>query len=227
MHVQYKPRVLIMVLISAIMGLSIYISYDRISSVNNQQRVDLEIVDDLLRSMKQASTYRLMPDSIMTGFCWYSDDGTREGIFKDVNAGVAQWRERQPESVKQNSQGVAAAASDNRYLSLSNELTDLSFVATDYTVMEGKAEITGIIKVASHKQKIVLDVDLPVETMLGMQHEPVAIKAVTQINPESLWLKDADSESGPVNLCLMMQVARGVDTWPSSSERPMQLSQFY
>jgi hypothetical protein len=225
MHVQYKPRVFILVLISMIIGLSTYISYDRISSASNQQAVDLAIVDDLLRSMKQASAYRLMPDSIMTGLCWYGDDGSREGIFKDVNAGVAQWRERQPEAVKQDAQGAAAA--DDRYHSLSNALTDLSFEATDYTVKEGKAEITGIIQVANHKQKIVLDVDLPVETMPGMQHEPVALKAVTEINSEKLLLKYADSDSGPVNLCLMMQVARGIDTWPSSSEKPMQLSQFY
>lgn len=226
MNVQYRPRVFIIVLISVTIGLSAYITYDRTSAVNNQQAVDLAIVDDLLRSMKQASAYRLMPDSIMTGLCWYNDDGTREGIFKDVNAGVAQWREQQPEAVKQDSQGATAAAS-NRYLSLSNELTDLSFEATDYSVKERKAEITGIIKVANRKQRIVLDVDLPVETMIGMQHEPVAIKAVTEINPESPWLKDAVAESGSVNLCLMMQVARGIDTWPSSSERPMQLSQFY
>lgn len=226
MQVQYKPRVLIMVLISVIIGLLAYITYDRTSSVNNQQAVDLAIVDDLLRSIKQASAYRLIPESIMTGLCWYNDDGTREGIFKDVNAGVAQWREQQPEAVKQDSQAETAAA-DNRYLSLSKELTELSFEATDYTVKEGKAEITGIINVANHKQRIVLDVDLPVETMLGMQHEPVAIRAVTEINPESLWLKNAVAESASVNLCVMMQVARGIDTWPSSSERPMQLSQFY
>jgi hypothetical protein len=208
-------------------GLSAYIAFDQIESAENQQTVDLAIVDDLLRNMKQAPAYRLMPESIMTGLCWYTDDGSREGIFKDINAGMAQWREREPDAAIPESSTQSKSVAEISYLNRANELSDLSFEATDYTVRDGKAEITGILKVANHQQEIVLDFDLPVASMHTKQQEPVALTAVTEVNLEQSGKKQPGSKTGPVNLCLMMQVAREQDIHPAPSERPMQLSQFY
>ncbi len=227
MQIQYKLRVFIAVLMFVIIGLPAYIVFDRTGSAENQQTVDLAIVDDLLRNMKQAPAYRLMPESIMTGLCWYTDDGSREGIFKDVNAGMAQWRERQPDTALPESSSQSKSAAASSYLIMADELTDLSFEATDYTVRDSKAEITGILKVDSHQQKVVLDFDLPVASMNTEQQEPVALKAVTEINLEQLRNKQPGAETGRVNLCLMMQVAREQNIHPAPSERPMQLSQFY
>jgi hypothetical protein len=224
----HRRRAFIMLFILVITGVFVYISYDRTEPAdNNEQAVDLAIVDELLRSMEQASPYRLIPESIMTGLCWTTGNGSREGIFKDVNAGVAQWRERQPDAENQQSSGLSAPASEHAYSSLSSELADLSFEATDYTVKESKAEIKGILKVADREQEIVLDIDLPVASMDSQQQAPVAIKAVTEVDLADLQDKQPGSKTGPVNLCLMMQVARYADLQPSSSERPMQLSQFY
>jgi hypothetical protein len=227
MKIQHKSRLFIVVMMFVITGLSAYISFDRSESAGNQQTVDLAIVDDLLRDMKQAPAYRLIPESIMTGLCWYTEDGSREGIFKDTYAGMAQWRERQPDAAIPEASTQSESASENSYLNLANELSDLSFEATDYTVGDSTAEIKGILKIANHQQEIVLDFDLPVANMHIKQQEPVTLKAVTEVNLERIQKKQPGSTTGPVNLCLMMQVAREQDISPASSERPMQLSQFY
>jgi hypothetical protein len=227
MQLLYKSRLVIVVLIFVIIGLFAYIQFDRIESAEIQQTIDLAIVDDLLREMKQAPAYRLLPESIMTGLCWYSDNGSREGIFKDINAGMSQWRERQPDAVIPESSMQSKSASEGSYLNLASALSELSFEATDYSVRDSTAEISGILKVAGHKQEIVLDFDLPVASLHTRQQEPVAVKAVTEIDLADLQIKQTGSKTGPVNLCLMMQVVRYFDSQPSSSERPMQLSQFY
>ena len=224
---QYRSRLFLTVMIFVIIGLSTYILFDRIEPADNQQAVDLAIVDELLHSMKQAPAYRLLPESIMTGLCWYTEDGSREGIFKDINAGMSQWRERQPDAAKQESTAPSLSSSENSFLSLSNELSDLSFEATAYTVKENKAEITGILKVTNRKQEIVLDFELPVAGMDVKQQEPVAFKAVTEVNLEDLRKKQPGTKTGPVNLCLMMQAVRERDIQHPASEKPMQLSQFY
>ncbi len=187
----------------------------------------LLLLENLLRSMKQSSTYQLIPESIMTGFCWRTDDGTSEGIFKDVNSGLSQWRERQSivSAGHVATDAVTASISDNEYLS--DELKRMSFEATDFAITKQTAKITGILTTASDKRQLVLDIALPDAGMPGTRQDIIALKAITEISTDTFNRKRVVVRDQPVKLCLTMQAARNINIPDPSSGKPLLLSHYY
>jgi hypothetical protein len=226
MHSYITSRLYFGLLLLVITGVSGFIFFDSAESDKSSQKIDLAIVDNLLHSMEQSTSYQLIPESIMTGFCWRADDGSREGVFKDVNAGLAQWRDRQPEISGNNASAIAVNAANN-YADLSNELQALSFEATEYSFQEEKAEVTGILTIANRKREVVLDMDLPDPGKEQNKQSLVAIKAVAEVNLDDFNDSLPDSSAAPVNLCIMMQLARNFDNRTPSSGKHLQLSHFY
>lgn len=227
MRTHFKPRSVIAVVFFAIIGISVYQSFSRIDAVQGGQTMALAIAENLLQSMVQTSTYQLIPDSIMTGFCWRNEDGSREGIFKDVNSGLAQWREQRWKISASETFMNTAADKATDYAYLSHHLKDVSFEATDFTMSEHVAKISGMLTIAQRKRSLRLDIDLAETGPAYEQQDLIALKATVEMSNDDFGSAMPVSAGQTVDLCITMQAARNLDIPDKSSGKPLLLSHYY
>lgn len=230
MGITYRQWPMIAVLL-VITGTAVLLSAVYSDAENDRQRTDLTRVQALLNSSARMAEYRLIPDSVMTGLCWINADGAREGLFKDVNAGMAHWREREPlipDDTGPVVDGTAIAAEDGiDYALLSNELDQLSFVATGYRYNMKAAEITGILTIEEHSHDVSLMVVLPETASQHGQKDRIELIASTAIKPDDFGdalSAVADEQPG---LCIAMQAAKEQVLPDLSSDQPLMLSHYY
>ena len=167
----------------------------------------------------------------MTGLCWVNADGAKEGLFKDVNSGMAHWRER--ESLKSagtddvvDSDSIDAENSID-YALLSNELDQLSFVATESHHSKQSAEVSGILTIADNSRRVVLMVDLPENVSQYKRKDRIELTASTLINPtdfDDALTTVTDQQPG---LCIVMQAAKQQVLPELSPDQPLTLSHYY
>jgi hypothetical protein len=217
----------LIIALAIIIGLLGFVYYERNDPVKNGQRTDLAMIENLLQSTEETASYQLMPDSIMTGLCWQTDAGTKAGIFKDVNAGLAHWRDKKPEVTEHSPSMKSTPVVDEGYTNLSRILQELSFEATDYSLTGSNAQLTGRLTIANRSREVMLDIDLSDTDSQTSQYRLATLNAYSEIDLEGLSGRQSDSFGKTVNLCLMMQIARNADDLIRTAEKPLQLSQFY
>lgn len=156
MEVRMKSRAILVAL--SILGVALYLSFDGFSSSESWRHGDLTAFEQRAGETDTSSDYSPMPDSVMTGLCWHSDKGIREGLFKDVNEGIALWRERAPESVTERpaTDDVAGMKRPDQ-AQLLRILRQLSFETTDVTPETGT--VSGVLTAAGQRRQVSLDID--------------------------------------------------------------------
>jgi hypothetical protein len=204
----------------------LYIASGHISSGQDGPSIDLALVQDLLQSSQQTSEYRLIPESVMTGLCWRTRDGIREGVFKDVNSGMAQWRDHAPETLAD--RPTASATSHGAvYAQLSRQLDQLSFHATGYSLTDRSAEVTGELVVGGHRREVIMKVKMPVQPISKFAQNIIELSASTELAADDLGgvLQTADSRA--LNLCITVQAVKGSVLPDSAGGKPLVLSHYY
>lgn len=225
-YINHRHVIAILLVITAV---AVYLLAAGRFSQQGPDNIDIAIVEDLLRRSEATSSYRLIPDSVMTGLCWHADDGSREGVFKDVNAGMAHWRDHAP--VKSSSAAFAGADSSTKPETYSDhlrqQLDSLSFTATDFSYSEQLAEITGILTIAGRDRQVVLAVNMPAASPLSGQRDLIELHASTVISLQGINNSSAAPAPSPVKLCLTMQAARESMLPAPYSAQPLMLSHYY
>lgn len=212
MRMIYRQWPVIAVLL-AIIGAAVSMSLSDSGAENGRQRIDLAQVQALLSSSNRTADYRFLPESVMTGLCWRSVGGSREGLFKDVNAGIAHWREQAPSmsaAVGPDGKSAAAIAADRSidYERLSKRLDRLFFVATGYRYHPPVAEITGVLTIADTSRQVALRVDMSEAKSQYSQEDLIALTASTVINPADFGDALTTVIDQPLRLCIAMQAAK-------------------
>ncbi len=214
-----------------IIGTAVLMSSGYPVAEEGRQRTDLAQVQEMLSSSDRTAEYRLIPESVMTGLCWINAEGVKEGLFKDVNAGMSHWRERQPlmsAGTGHVDNGVSIDTENSiDYAQLSNELDRLSFVATGYHYYRHSAEITGILTIADNSHQVTLMVDLPKTASQHIQKDRIELTASTLIDTsdyDDAFTTVTDQSPG---LCIAMQAAKKQMLPNLSSGQPLTLSQYY
>ena len=214
-----------------IIGIFLYLSSARFNPEQGRQLIDVALFQELLHSSQQSSAYRLLPESVMTGFCWHTEDGVKEGVFKDMYAGIAHWR-NQASSVPatgpvSNNPAVSTTANGIDFGQLVEELEQLSFEATGYRHAEQTAEITGILSIADTRRRVVLKANLPELESGETQQDLIELNASTVLASDDFANVLAVSNNNELNLCLSMQAARITVLPEPSSDQPFMLSHYY
>jgi hypothetical protein len=230
MGITYRQWPMIVVFL-VITGTAVLMSFVYSDAENDRQDIDLTQVQALLDSSTRMAEYRLIPESVMTGLCWINADGAREGLFKDVNAGMAHWREREPlipDDAGPVVDGTSIAAEKGiDYAQLSNELEQLSFIATGYRYCINAVEIIGILTIADNSHKVVLMVDLPETASQHGQKDRIELTASTKIKPADFGdALSAVTDEQP-GLCIAMQAAKQRVLSELSPDQPLMLSHYY
>jgi hypothetical protein len=163
----------------------------------------------------------------MSGLCWMTEDGSKEGIFKDVNAGIAQWRGQAPDSLNSYSASSVVGNNEANHKRLSNKVSQMAFEATDYTITDDTAEITGVLTIEDHRQAVVLDIEMPAISMNHAEQNLIALTASTEISTKAYGHVLAIPYDQTINLCLMMQAVKTINVPDPSSGQPLMLSHYY
>ncbi len=185
------------------------------------QVMNLAAIDQLQQSSEKSKTYQLIPESIMTGLCWRTDDGSRAGIFKDINAGIAQWTEKAPDTE------LSASGRPVDYVDLSNQLSRVSFEATDYIITQEKAEISGVLTVADRQRRIALEIDNTGAASDFARQDLIELNASAELEVSDFGTTLLAVNDGSMELCLTIQASRNVNIPDPSSGKPMMLSHYY
>jgi hypothetical protein len=230
MGITYRQWPMIVVLL-VITGTAVLMSFVYSDAENDRQDIDLTQVQALLDSSTRMAEYRLIPESVMTGLCWVNADGAREGLFKDVNAGIAHWREQEP-SIPADAgpvvNGMSISAEDGiDYALLSNELDQLSFVATEYRYNMQTAEITGILTIDDNSRRVALTVVLPENALEHRQKDRIELTASSVTRPTDFGDALSAVTDQPLDLCIAMQAAKKQILPDLSSDQPLMLSHYY
>lgn len=216
--------------ISISAGALLYPMLGQFESDPVDQSIDLALVQEMLRSRQQTSVYRLIPESVMTGLCWRTDSNGREGVFRDVNAGIAHWRDHAPldaaRGMPQPGPGPASPAEDLHRL-LSRQLERLSFEATDYRFDAGSAEITGELAVGDHRRELVLNISMPAEQTGKHAPDIIELNATTGLAAGDLGDGLQDAIRQPLNLCITMQAVKESVLPDSPAGSALMLSHYY
>ncbi len=157
----------------------------------------------------------------MTGLCWRTDDGSRVGIFKDINAGIAQWSEKAPASE------VSAPGRAVDYVDLSNQLSRLSFEATDYIITQEKTAISGVLTVADRQRRIVLEIDNSATAADFARQDLIELNATAELEVSDFGTSLSAVNDDSMELCLTIQASRNANMSDPSSGKPMMLSHYY
>ena len=173
------------------------------------------------QSIERSKTYQLIPESMMTGLCWRTDDGYKAGIFKDINAGIAQWSEKAPATE------LSAPGRVVDYVDLSNQLSRVSFEATDYIITQEKAEISGLLTVADRQRRIVLDIDNSATAADFARQDLIELNASAELEVSDYGTALSAVNDGSMELCLTIQASRNANIPDPSSGKPMMLSHYY
>lgn len=228
MRIKYRQMLLIAAgfLVSA--GSVLYLTLGNVGAGSEGQAVDLALVDEMLRSSDQASTYRLIPESVMTGLCWQTGNGNKEGIFKDVNAGLAHWRDHAPAAVDEavKDSGNSVVSVDEEYTAsslLSRQLDHLSFEATAYRFTDKSAELTGELQIGGHRRKIALMMNMPDRPA---QHL-IELTAIAVLSADDRQKRLSETIDEALNLCITMQAVKDTVLSDSSTDKPLMLSHYY
>ena len=218
----------------AVIGAGLLLSTDRTDVKRDRQRTDLAQVQELLSSNGLTAEYRLIPESIMTGFCWRAPGGAKEGLFKDVNSGMAHWREQVPLTPDHGGRGrapdhPAALTADDRigYAQLSTGLERLSFQTTGYSFAVQAAEITGVLTIGDYSRRVTLQIDLPKTVSPDREKDLIELTASTVINPADFGDTLKIDVRQPLGLCIAMQAAKQKMLPDPSSDGPLLLSHYY
>lgn len=212
-------------------GSAVLLSFGFAGTDKDRQGIDLTQVQALLSSTERMADYRLIPESVMTGLCWVNTDGAKEGLFKDVNSGMAHWRER--ESLKLAGtlhvvDGDSIAVNNSiDYALLSKELDQLSFVATEYRYSLQSAEITGMLTIADNSRRVALLVALPEQATKHKQNNRIELTASTLINLSDFDDTLTTATDQPLGLCIAMQAAKEQVLPELSPDQPLILSHYY
>ena len=198
-----------------------------------QQSIDLVVVQEMLSSVEPTSRYRLITDSIMTGFCWRTEDGRREGVFRDVNAGMAHWRDHAPDTAarhrpsgKRPALSGKARAEDLEMLS--RQLDRLSFEAVDYTPSERSVQVVGELVIGDHSREVTLRMRTPKEQAGDTgNRDMIVLNATAELPADGLDAVPAAFNGKPLKLCMTMQAVRESVLPDSIADRPLVLSHYY
>lgn len=232
MQINHRQRLSIAAVLLLTAGSVLYLTSGMTGAGSDGQSIDLALVDEMLSSREQTSAYRLIPGSVMTGLCWHSGNGYREGIFKDVNAGLAHWRDHAPGAVNPAIQDAADSdvSVTEQYTGsalLSRQLDQLSFEATAYSFTDKSAELTGELTIGDHRRKLVLTMKMPATQDSSPGRNLLELTAFTVLPPEDLQYALSDTIDRPLNLCITMQAAKETVLPDSNSGKPLLLSHYY
>ena len=206
-------------------------SGDPRSGAEDRQSINLALVQEMLNSGGQAHMYRLIPDSVMTGLCWRNSDGDREGVFRDVNAGVALWRDHAPAKARQAlDQGRPAPADADpaaNYAALFRQLERMSFEATSFDLTDLSARLTGELQIGQQRREVVLEMQMPAAQFASPGQHLVELKASTELRANDLGAVALDTGRERVKLCMRMQAVRESVLPDSHTDKPLMLSHYY
>ena len=211
-------------------GGALYLGSGRLDSGSGEHALDIALLQQMLLSSQQTSIYRLIPDSVLTGFCWRTPDNTREGVFKDVNAGVAHWRDHAPRAAGQAqpmSDSTAVPAADDAYVQLSRHLERLSFEAKDYSFSGESGEIRGDIVVGGQRREVVMNITIPAKQENRYAHNMIELNASTELDAADLDIAVPANGARPFRLCITMQAVKESVLPDSTADRPLMLSHYY
>lgn len=217
MFFRYRLPVIIAVL--SVLAASVYASVGWLQSRNNAENVAHSMVRPALAMRENSVSYRLLPESIMTGLCWQSADGSRQGIFKDINNGIVQWRETAPEHHGHESSAtssyLAGILPDEQQLL--RQLKELSFHPNGFILTEQTAKISGVLTVANRSRQIILDlVRLRPADRENAHQDLITSTAISRYQPvNELYTKQSN-----IDLCLNMQAASNSMTPALALEMP-------
>lgn len=220
MIIQLKSQLLIIVAIAVSVMLTA-VATGLIKPAHAGQVIDLAVIDKAQQTDEKPKTYKLIPESVMTGLCWRKDDGSKAGIFKDINAGIALWSENAP------GKSVSASGKPVDYVSLSNQLSRVSFEATDYIITREKSEIAGVLTVADRQRRIVLNIDNTVTLPHFAWQDLIGLNASAELESSDFGTSLSAVSDGSMQLCLSIQASRNANMPATSSGKPMMLSHYY
>jgi hypothetical protein len=166
----------------------------------------------------------------MTGLCWRTPDGTREGIFRDVNAGIAHWRDHAPRAAGQAlplKDSTAVPAADGTYALLSRHLEGLSFEATDYSFTGESGEIKGDVALGGHRREVVMSVTIPTNRNNQYAHNMIELNASTELDAGDLDYALPAVGTRPIKLCITMQAVKESVLPDPATGKPLMLSHYY
>lgn len=230
MSFSHRQLLSVAAVISISAGALLYSMPEDFESDPVDRAIDLALVQEMLRSRQQTSVYRLIPESVMTGLCWRTDGNSREGVFKDVNAGIAHWRDQAPmaasRATQYSSTGPSSLADDVHRL-LSRQLERLSFEATDYRFNAGSAEITGELAVGDYRRELVLNITVPAKQNGKPAPDIIELNATTELAASDLGNGLKDVIDQPLNLCITMQAVKESVLPDSPADKPLMLSHYY
>ena len=220
MTIRLKSQLLIAVAI-AVTVMFAAVTTGLIKPAQAGQMKNLAVIDQVQQSSEKSKTYQLIAESMMTGLCWYTDDGSKAGIFKDINAGIAQWSESAPGTT------LTAAGPTVDYVNLSNQLSRVSFEATEYTITQEKAEITGVLTVADRQRRVVLEIGNTGAAPDFARHDLIELNASAELEASDFGTSLLAVTDGSMELCITMQASRNANIPEPSSGKPMMLSHYY
>ena len=214
-----------------LLAIAILMSSGYSGAEKDRQGTDLTRLQALLDSSDRMAEYRLIPESVMTGLCWVNADGSKEGLFKDVNAGMAHWREQARLMSADTGPGVKSTSNVAEhgidYALLSKQLDQLSFVATDYRFTMQAAEMSGILTISDHSRRVALVVDLPETASEHGLKDRIEFTASTVIKPTDFGIALSAVADQTPGLCIAMQAVKERVLPELASDQPLILSHYY
>jgi hypothetical protein len=189
----------------SVLAVSVFASVDWLLIKQNEQDRPLKVSQQALAMTENPVNYRLLPESMMTGICWRSADGSRQGVFKDITDGIMQWRETAPSLHGHKS----AATKPNQVEHLPDkqqllrQLKHISFQPADFVLTDQTAKVSGVLTVAKASRHIILDLDRPSHRKLAPR-DKIEVTASTAIN-RYLPVQDLYTQQYHIDLCLHMQ----------------------
>ena len=223
--------------LAAVIGVTaaafLYLPFDdSYSGTADRQSIDLALVQEMLSSGERTHSYRLIPDSVMTGLCWRTGDGDREGVFRDVNAGMALWRDHAPAEAGRQApdQGRPAPADTGtaaNYAALSHQLERMSFEATSYDLTDLSARVTGLLLIGEHSREVVLEMRMPAARFATPEQNLIELNAATELAADDLGNVALATGRERLNLCIRMQAVRESVLPDSNADEPLMLSHYY
>ena len=210
----FRYRLPVVITILSVLAASVYASVDWLQSRSNEEILTHSTLHQTLAMREISDSYRLLPETIMTGLCWRSTDGSRQGIFKDINNGIMQWRETAPRTHGQvntaTSPYLAGDIPDNQQLL--HQLKELSFQPNGFILTEQTAKISGVLTVANRSRQIIMDIVRPrhAEGEL-VEQDLIELTSATAIS-RYLPVNGPHTRQYNIDLCLNMQAAANTHT---------------
>ena len=210
----FRYRLPVIITVLSALAASVYASVGWLQSRQSEETLTHSTLHQALAMREISESYRLLPDSIMTGLCWRSADGSRQGIFKDINNGIMQWREAAPgthgEVDTATSPYLAGDIPDEQ--ELLRQLKELSFQPNGFILTEQTAKISGVLTVANRSRQIILDMvrPRPAERELADQ-DLIDVTSSTAIS-RYLPVNGVNTRQYDIDLCLNMQAAANTHT---------------